>query len=78
MLADHGREIRWDEYSDLDTFALHCARASEVVNRWPAWKQNLLDPRPCRDKPRLMPFPLKDAPRLESMNRLYRKAYGGS
>lgn len=51
-LADHGREIRWDEYSDLDRFALHCARASEVVNRWPAWKRNMLNNSPTRGTPR--------------------------
>lgn len=77
MLPDHGRNIRWDEYSDLDAFALHCARASDVVNRWPAWKRNLLSAEPTRQTPRVT-FPLKDATRLESMNRIYRKAYGGS
>lgn len=82
-LADHGREIRWDEFCDLDRFALHCARASEVVNRWPAWKRNMLNNSPTRETPRFsavgattgrtpasLSFALKDAPRLESMNRV--------
>lgn len=43
MLPDHGRDIGWEEYSDLSPLALHCRKASETVAKWPAWKRGVLD-----------------------------------
>lgn len=39
---DHGREIDRFEFSDLGKLATHCAKASEIVSKWPAWKHNIL------------------------------------
>jgi hypothetical protein len=66
-LPDHGRDIGKYEFSDMDKFELHCAKASDTVSAWPAWKQNLLDNSPTRDTPR---FVIKDAPRCESFDKL--------
>jgi len=89
-LPDHGRDIGKYEFSSMNKLALHCAKASDTVSKWPAWKQNLLDNSPTREKaravttgefyvdpPRPQPvtFEIKDAPRCEAFDELVRK-YG--
>lgn len=43
MLPDHGRDIAWDEFSDLSPLLLHCERAARTVKTWPAWKRGVLE-----------------------------------
>lgn len=71
QMPDHGREIDQYEFSSMDKFALHCARASASVLNWPKWKQNLLNISPTRDTPRVV-FEIKDADRCEAFDKLVR------
>jgi hypothetical protein len=64
-LPDHGRAIGRFEFSDLDTLARHCAKASETVSKWPAWKRNIL-----RDSSKAQ----WDTPRLPSTEYYYTRA----
>ena len=40
---DHGRDIGWKEFSELNRFQKYLEEASRVVKKWPAWKRGVLN-----------------------------------